>query len=186
MAALGTPWWIAGGWALDLFLNRATRAHRDLDIGIFRQDVAVVFDALPGWEFFESKDGVLTQLVGGRAPRADVNSLWCRRANSPQWELELVLDELDGELWIFRRDARITRPLSRAIRRNQEGPAYLAPEIQLLYKARAIRAQDQADFYQVVPHLDPTEKAWLRESLITMDPEHSWISMLKTGPTTSA
>jgi hypothetical protein len=107
-------------------------------------------------------------------------------ANSPQWELELVLDELDGELWIFRRDAGITRSLSRAIRRNQEGPAYLAPEIQLLYKARAIRAQDQADFYQVVPHLDPTEKAWLRESLITMDPEHSWISMLKTGPTTSA
>jgi hypothetical protein len=26
------PWWIAGGWALDLFVGRTTRAHEDMDV----------------------------------------------------------------------------------------------------------------------------------------------------------
>jgi hypothetical protein len=179
LSALGAPWWIAGGWALDLFLGKVTRAHKDLDVGIFRKDAAIVVAALTGWDFFEAKDGVLTQLVQGHAPRADVNSLWCKRVNAAQWELELMLDGTHGELWAFRRNARITRPLSRSIRRNADGIAYLAPEIQLLYKARATRARDQADFHQVLPHLDPGEKTWLRKSLMCMDPEHGWISLLE-------
>jgi hypothetical protein len=182
LRGLPAPWWVAGGWALDLFLGRATRSHKDLDIGILRKDAAIVLAALPGWEFFEAKDGAVTQLVKGHVTRPEVNSLWCKRANAGQWELELMLDESDGQLWVFRRDARITYPLSSAIRRNPEGIAYLAPEIQLLYKARATRAQDQADFSHVVPHLDRDAQTWLRESLASMDPEHAWISMLNEYP----
>jgi S-adenosylmethionine synthetase len=61
----------------------------------------------------------------------------------------------------------------------QDGIAFLAPEIQLLYKARATRAKDQADFDQVVPHLDREARTWLRQSLARLDPEHVWNSMLK-------
>jgi hypothetical protein len=157
---------------------------RDLDIGILRKDTATVLAALAGWEFFEAKDGVLVQLIDGNALRADVNSLWCKRANAALWELELMLDGCDGEFWVFRRDARITRALSNAIRRNPEGIPFLAPEIQLLYKARATRAQDQADFDHVVPQMDRDARAWLRESLIRVDPEHVWNSMLRQGSTT--
>jgi hypothetical protein len=32
------PWWIAGGWALDLFMGRQTRAHNDIEISVFRGD----------------------------------------------------------------------------------------------------------------------------------------------------
>jgi hypothetical protein len=142
-------------------------------------DAAIVLAELPGWEFFEAKDGALTLLVDANALRPDVNSLWCKRANAPQWELELMLDEMDGDRWIFRRDARITCPLSSTIRRNQQGIAFLAPEIQLLYKARATRPQDQADFDRVVPHLDCDARTWLRDSLMSTDPEHAWISILK-------
>jgi Aminoglycoside-2''-adenylyltransferase len=42
LSAARLPWWIAGGWALDLFLGKGTRAHKDLDIGIFRKDAAIV------------------------------------------------------------------------------------------------------------------------------------------------
>jgi Aminoglycoside-2''-adenylyltransferase len=139
LSVLRMPWWVAGGWALELFLGKVTRAHKDLDIGIFRSDSAGVVAALQGWEFFEAKDGVLSALAVGDAPRAEVNSLWGKRVNAAQWELELMLDASDVECWRFRRDARITRPLASAIRRNPEGIAYLAPEIQLLYKARATR-----------------------------------------------
>jgi len=144
----------------------------------------MVVAALPGWEFFEARDGVLSRLAVGGAPRAEIKSLWCKRANATQWELELMLDESDGEFWVFRRDERITFPLSRAIRRNSERIAYLAPEIQLLYKARATRAQDQADFDHVVPHLARAARSWLRDSLMMMDPEHVWNSMLTENPRT--
>lgn len=179
LSELRTPWWIAGGWALDLYLGKATRAHKDLDVGIFRHDAEIVRAALPDWGFFEARNGILSPLAMGDAPGADVNSLWCKRTSASRWELELMLDRSDGEVWIFRRDARITYPLSSAIRRNPEGIAYLAPEIQLLYKARATRPEDQADFDHVVPRLTQDAKTWLRESLLRFDPEHVWISKLK-------
>ena len=178
LSTLRVPWWIAGGWALDLYLGKLTRAHKDLDIGIFRVDAPIVVAGLLGWKFLEARDGTLSPLRVGDTPRANVNSLWCKRENATQWELELMLDRREGEFWVFRRDPRITYPLSGAIRRNPEGIAYLAPEIQLLYKARAMRAQDQADFDRVVPHLAHDARAWLRESLMRTDPEHVWISML--------
>jgi hypothetical protein len=171
-------WWIAGGWALDLFLGKVTRAHNDLDVGIFRKDAQSQLAALRDWDVFEAKNGVLSPLAAGDAPGADVNSLWCKRTGAPHWELELMLDNSKGEEWVFRRDARITRPISSAIRRNPEGIGYLAPEIQLLYKARAIRSQDQADFDRVVPHLSHDSQTWLRQSLLSIDAEHVWISML--------
>ncbi len=31
-------WWIAGGWALDLHLNRITREHDDIDVVILRSE----------------------------------------------------------------------------------------------------------------------------------------------------
>ena len=179
MAVLPGPWWIAGGWSLDLFLGSVTRAHKDLDIGILRKNAAMVTAALPDWVFFEAKGGVLSPFVSGTEPRAEVNSLWCKRVEATQWELELMLDEADGGFWIFRRDRKISYPLSNAIRRNPEGIPYLAPEIQLLYKARAPRPQDQADFDRVAPHLADEARTWLLDSLMSMDREHIWISMLK-------
>lgn len=179
LSELRVPWWVAGGWAMELFLAKVTRVHKDLDIGIFRSDTADVVAALSGWDFFEAKDGALSALAADAVPRAGVNSLWGRRSNAAQWELELMLDESDAESWVFRRDSRITRSLSNAIRRNPEGIAYLAPEIQLLYKSRAPRPEDQADFDHVVPHLSRDSRTWLKESLMSIDPGHGWISMLK-------
>jgi hypothetical protein len=178
LRALSAPWWVAGGWALDLFLGVTARVHQDLDIGIFRKDVGSVVAAMPGWEFFEARAGVLSLLPVGATPRAEVNSLWCKRATETQWELELMLDESDGDSWVFRRNSRIRRPFSNAIRRNAQGIAFLAPEIQLLYKARATRPQDQVDFDRVVPHLAPEARTWLRQAL-DLTPGHVWNSMLK-------
>ncbi len=30
------PWWIAGGWAIDLHLGRRSRAHADVDVLVLR------------------------------------------------------------------------------------------------------------------------------------------------------
>ncbi|HEY2809666.1 MAG TPA: hypothetical protein VGI91_12810 [Steroidobacteraceae bacterium] len=92
--------------------------------------------------------------------------------------MELMLDECDGNYWVFRRQPAIKRPLAAAIRRNSQGIPYLAPEIQLLYKARTPRAQDQSDFRRFAPQLDPDGHAWLRDALANTDAGHEWISVL--------
>ena len=93
MSAVDAPWWIAGGWAIDLFVGTQTRAHKDLDLGVRRADAARIIAALPAWEFFEVKDGVLSRLALGTEPRAVVNSLWGRRVGEAHWEFELLLDD---------------------------------------------------------------------------------------------
>jgi hypothetical protein len=38
LASVKSRWWVAGGWALDLFVGSRSRPHKDLDIGILRRD----------------------------------------------------------------------------------------------------------------------------------------------------
>jgi hypothetical protein len=180
LSAVRRPWWVAGGWALDLFVGSQSRTHKDLDIGILRRDVLEITSVLSSWQFFEAKGGQLTRLDAGKMPRADVNSLWGRPADTMDWELELMLDESDDDRWVFRRDASIRRPLATAVRHSSEGIPYLAPEIQLLYKARTPRAQDQADFEQVLPRMDAEARTWLHWVLNSVDPSHKWISALES------
>lgn len=178
LSSLTVPWWIAGGWALDLFLGNQSRPHKDLDIGVLRRDVLEVLSALSSWEFFEAKGGVLTRLHAGETPRADVHSLWCRPVDTTLWTLQLMLDECEDERWVFRRQPQIQRSLATTVRRSSEGMPYLAPEIQLLYKTRAVRAQDQADFDRVAPRLDAAARAWLQDALARTDPNHQWLPAL--------
>jgi hypothetical protein len=175
---LPVPWWIAGGWALDLFLGEATRPHADTDVGIFRRDILEACATLPEWEFFEARAGALTRLENRTAPRKDVNSLWCRRTSQFEWAFELMLDECRDDGWVFRRDPSIQRSLDLAIRRTAEGLPYLAPEIQLLYKSKEMRPRDQTDFHNVSGQLDRDARAWLRNSIAKIAPDHPWLSAL--------
>jgi len=176
--SLSVPWWIAGGWALDLFLGHVTRPHADIDVGIFRRDTGNAFATLSEWEFFEARDGLLTPLDTSTAPRKAVNSLWCRRLSECDWSFELMLDEGGRDAWSFRRDTSIRRSLENAIRHTTDGIPYLAPEIQLLYKSKAVRSKDQTDFDTVIERLDQDARGWLRKSIATTDPKHAWLSKL--------
>lgn len=180
LSPLTVPWWIAGGWALDLFAGQQSRPHKDLDIGILRCDVVVVLAALASWDFFEAKDGVLTRLAVGQEPRADVNSLWCRTAGASEWTFELMLDDSEDGRWVYRRQRLVQRSLNMTVRHSGEGIPYLAPEVQLLYKSRRARPRDQADFEHVAPKLQLDACEWLRQALALSEPGHRWISTLDT------
>ena len=43
------PWFVAGGWALDLFLGRITRDHSDFEVALFREDQLELQRILKGW-----------------------------------------------------------------------------------------------------------------------------------------
>ena len=155
-----------------------TWRHAYIDVGFFRRDAANACATLSEWEFFEAREGSLSRLDTGTAPRKAVNSLWCRRLGKYEWAFELMLDEGGHDAWSFRRDTSIRRSLERAICHSAAGIPYLAPEIQLLYKSKAIRSQDQTDFDAVIGRLDQDARGWLRKSIAITDPNHAWLSKL--------
>lgn len=180
LVEINRPWWVAGGWALDLFLGVQTRPHGDLDVGILRRDAAGVMAGLMGWEAFEADSGRLYRLSPGERPRPEVNSLWCRPCHAHSWSLELMLDEADGDVWVFRRLPNVRMSLARAIRHTADGTPYLTPEIQLLYKARRPRDKDQDDFERVLQRLGADQRVWLYDALSRVDPGHAWLAKLRT------
>lgn len=177
-ARVSVPWWIAGGWAIDLFLGRETRPHGDLDVGVLRRDVGEILRSIPDWEIFEAKDGVLTR-VSRTTPRSEVNSLWCRGAGEQWWKLELMLDESEGESWVYRRDPVVRRDLQGLVHHTSQGIPYLAPEVQLLYKAKHARPRDELDFEAVLPHLGTEARTWLWQGLVRTLPSHRWTLALE-------
>jgi hypothetical protein len=157
LVGLDAPWWIAGGWALDLYLG-TEGPHGDLDVMVLRRDERCVHAALPGWELRE----------------ASASALWARPAGTEPWQLELVLDDADGDEWTYRRDPRVRRPLA-GIGWESDGLPVLVPEIALLFKATA---PERSRFDEVAPALDAAARAWLREALELAHPGHAWLAEL--------
>jgi hypothetical protein len=108
-----------------------------------------------------------------------VHSLWCRPRAEGAWWLEILLDEREGLDWIFRRNRDVRRPIGELLARDGSGLAYLRPEVQLLYKAKAPRPRDEADFRAVAPILGKEARAWLRDALARTHPEHPWLDALR-------
>jgi hypothetical protein len=176
------PWWIGGGWAIDLFLGETTRAHHDLDVGIFRTDERDVRRLFTDWEFASAHAGRLDPLSAEQTCPRISHSIWCRPAGADEWVLELVLEESEGNEWVYRRDPRIRLPMSSVSAGSNSGLPILAPEIELLYKSKATRPKDAHDFAVVAPRLSREARMWLREALAAVAPGHPWIEELDSAP----
>jgi hypothetical protein len=181
LAPLSVRWWFAGGWAIDLHAGAQSRPHADLDVGILRRDVREVLAVFSSWDVYAAEAGSLTRLNAGALPRSSVNSLWCRPAGTTEWLVEFLLDDAMEDEWVFRRQPDIRRQLASIVRHTPERLAYLAPEIQLLYKSRKSRARDEADFRLLAPLLDDNARDWLSDALARTDPCHAWIADLKSA-----
>jgi hypothetical protein len=169
------PWWIAGGWALDLFLGRQTRAHADIEVALLRGDQAALRTHLSGWELHYVRDRRLEPWPEGRYLQLPIHEVWGRKHGQEAWQLELLLNEhVDGD-WLFRRDTRIRRPLTDVGVVTENGLPALAPEIVLLYKAANPQPRDQLDFATVLPSLDERRKSWLTSALRLAYPDHAWL-----------
>jgi Aminoglycoside-2''-adenylyltransferase len=172
------PWMIAGGWAIDLFFGRVTRDHDDVDVAIYRADQQAIRRHLPGWEFDRIVEGRREPWRVGEWLEPPVHEVHAYPADGEPREMEILLNETLGAKWVFRRDVRITRPLSQVRRLTRSRVPFLAPEIVLLYKAKDPKPKDRADFEAVRPRLRSTHRRWLREALETAYPSHPWIARL--------
>ena len=171
-------WGFCGGWALDLFIGRQTRLHKDVDVAVLRRDQRALFAYLStrDWTLETAHEGTLSRWDG--APLAlPIHTLWCRHPRHEPDCVEVLFNEDDGTHLCFRRDLSIRLPLEDAFCLSPDGHPLLAPEIVLLYKAKySHEADHQADFTNALPQLDARQRAWLGEALSTLYGEHDWLS----------
>jgi len=182
MVGASFPWWVGGGWALDLFVGRQTRAHNDVDVVVLRRDQASVSALFNGWDLWVAAGGQLRPWDGLSWLALGDNGLWCRKAAGDPWQVDLALTESDGEDWVFPRDPGIRLSLTQLGRRSPEGIPYIAPAVQLLIKAKNPRLKDYADFEMILPLLQETERRWLADTLAVTQINHAWLPLLLAPP----
>jgi hypothetical protein len=175
------PWYIAAGWAIDLFLGSVRREHEDIEVAVPRSRRAEVLDALKGFEFFAAgvpSSGFVTGLHAADASDSDSHQTWVREPASGLWRLDIFSEPSEGETWICRRNSQIRMPYARLIERTKEGIPYGRPEVVLLFKAKAARAKDEDDFAAVLTQLDGQRRRWLARALELVHPGHRWLERL--------
>ncbi len=184
LSAASFAWWVAGGWAIDLFVGRHTRRHGDLDVQVLRRDQGAVRKRLRDWDLHAADPpGSLRPWPVGETLGAHVHDVWCRETRTSPWAFQLMLADIDDTTsrWLFRRDTRISVPLSQLGLRSPDGIPYVAPEIQLLYKSREpIQPKDEHDFALALPLLASHQKQWLAAALTLTQPDHPWLRRLAT------
>ncbi|WP_234791677.1 nucleotidyltransferase domain-containing protein [Mycolicibacterium mucogenicum] len=168
-------WYVAGGWALDLFVGGLGRFHDDVEIGVPRGRFAEIADAFPGFEWDVVGDGHAWPFP----EEADsMHQTWLREPATGYYRLDVFREPHDGDHWICRRDASITVPYDELILHTDTGIPYLIPEAVLLFKAKAQRPKDQADFLHALPMMDRSRRSRLSGWLSQVHPDHPWLEVL--------
>jgi Aminoglycoside-2''-adenylyltransferase len=182
------PWYVAAGWALELFRGEQRREHEDLELAVPNTRFDELAAVLEGFEvFLITGPTEATPLAEARDRLADTQQTWIREPATGLWRFDVFREPSDGDTWICRRDARIRMPYDRLIEWTDDGIPYGRPEVILLYKARhAERERDRRDFADLVPLLEAERRTWLAEALALAHPGHAWIEQLGTAHLRSA
>lgn len=190
LAGVEAPWYVAGGWAIDLFLGAQSRQHEDLEIAIAADRFEQLASALSRFELFvigpdlasplpeagaESGPALATPLAQAGELLALYHETWVLERAPGVWRLDVFREPSDGDTWICHRDERIRLRYDRLIERTSDGIPYARPEVVLFFKAKAARPKDEEDLATVLPLLDRERRRWLVNALELVHPGHRWV-----------
>lgn len=184
MRGFDRPWYIAGGWAIDLFLGHTTRKHNDVDIAILRKDQHAVRNYLAGWDFKKviprPNGGLLETWHDSEWLELPIHEIHvCRAGHNPP-HLEFLLNESTEHEWQFRKNLQVTRPLPLIGLHTDTGVPFLCPEVVLLYKATSKKPtpENEDDFDNIRKALNKEQREWLRQAIEVYNPKHRWLEQL--------
>jgi hypothetical protein len=180
LEGVAVPWYVAAGWAIDLFLGGDHREHEDLEIAVPNARFDEIVDALPGLEvFIITGANEATPVAEAQDRLEETHQSWVREPVTGLWRFDVFREPSDGDTWVCRRDERLRLPYDQVIMHTDDGIPYARPEIVLLFKAKhAHRDRDRGDFDAVVPRLEPEERRWLADALARVHPGHPWLDRL--------
>ncbi|MBU9721678.1 nucleotidyltransferase domain-containing protein [Bacillus alkalicola] len=175
-------WWIAGGWALDIYLGRKTREHDDIDIVILREDYLILQRYLyNNWEMYIATKGQLIKWEKDDNLDSQYDNIWIKKKGSSTWDFQVMLLDTEDNVWLYKRKNTVRKTIKDIGYKSSMGVPYLRPEIQLLYKGGSslLRDKDSIDLENVIPKLKMDDLKWLRDSLAEQFPNgHRWITYL--------
>ena len=185
LSALTVPWWITGGWAIDLAVGHVTRDHADVNVMMLERDehalrgltgvgIQLVADGRPpgpwpaGRRLTAGPAAVPKPAVTG--PGRRVGDRLVLRGEDLPLPAEVIPASAVGALWVYKQGSHVfTRPLA-DITRSSQGIPFLAPEMVLLIKARPGldrpgKDNDQRDFEAALPALGAQQRSWLKDAI---------------------
>jgi hypothetical protein len=189
MEGFRAPWALCGGWAVDAWLGRTTREHGDVDISIFVQDQAALFDHLRGWQMLAHDAGWQPNDDDGWWDGRPISHPGHIHARPPErsgpmptqgiattedgFYLDVQLDDRESDRWMLLRDPLVTMPLTEAVASSPWGVPAVVPEVLLYFKARDLRRRDKTDFSALLPVLGSGQRDWLRVAIARLG--HPWM-----------
>jgi Aminoglycoside-2''-adenylyltransferase len=172
------PWYVAAGWALDLFAGAQRREHEDLEIAVPNTRLDEFLPALDGLEpCVITGPNEATPLAQARDQLAETHQTWVREPATGLWRFDVFREPSDGDMWICRGDPAIRMPYDRLIEWTDDGIPYGRPEVILLYKAKHSRDRDEGDFADMLPLLESERRRWLAGALELVHPGHAWLAL---------
>jgi len=178
LAGLDAPWYVAAGWAIDLFVGFERREHEDLEIGVPADAFPAVRWLLVDLEFYAVGDGEVTPVDESAERFAATHQTWGLDREAFNWRIDVFREPSTDGAWICRRSDRIRLPYDDLIERTPDGIPYVRPEVVLLFKAKAARPKDEIDLNDVLPLLAPSRRALLSDWLAVVHPGHAWLERL--------
>ena len=173
------PWWIAGGYAVELAIGRSFRAHGDIDVLVLRQHHQAVRELFAAWDCWAS-EGQLRPWPRGEILKLGIHDIWCRENPEGPWRLQIMLDESNETNWYSRRDSRVALPLAEFGNLSSGAIPYLKPEVIVFYKAKNPRSKDELDFTALLPVLSEAQRQWAAQSIrLTCGDQHPWLVLLE-------
>jgi hypothetical protein len=182
LARVRAPWYVAAGWAIDLFLGAQQREHEDLEIAVPRDRFGEVAEALAGYELFVplgDGSGLLRPFDPAGELLEPHHQTWVREPWTGKWRLDVFREPSVDGLWVCRRDERLRLPYSELILQTDDAIPFQRPEIVLLFKAKHARPRDDGDLEAVLPALEREQRAWLAEWLERIHPGHRWLELVR-------
>jgi len=187
LSGLTVPWWITGGWAIDLAVGHVTRDHADVNVMMLERDehalrhltgvgIQLIAGGQPpgpwpaGRRLTAVPDpGPNPGPKGGAGRPIGPDRLILRGADLPL-PAEVIPASAVGAIWVYKKGSHVfTRPLA-DITRQWQGIPFLAPEVVLLIKARPGLGRpgtenDQRDFEAALPVLSVQQRSWLKDRI---------------------
>jgi hypothetical protein len=185
LSGLTIPWWITGGWAIDLAVGHVTRDHADVNVMMLERDehalrgltgvgIQLIPDGQPPGPWPAGR-----RLAAGAAPGPKppvtgpgrrVGDRLVLHGEDLPLPAEVIPASAVGAIWVYKKGSHVfTRPLA-DITRYWQGIPFLAPEVVLLIKARPGLDKpgtdnDQRDFEAALPVLSAEQRSWLKDAI---------------------
>lgn len=177
LAGYRGTWAIAGGWAIDLFLNQETRKHQDIEVFILRAEQLKFKNYLTDWQFRVADAGQLNPWNNNEYLELPLHEI--HGHNEFGEAIEVLLNEEIYGNWQFRRKPAIEYPMKEVIISADLHIPILTPEIVLLYKAKTNQEKDKHDLKATLPKLKSSKVHTLKKWLIESYGKHEWLAEIE-------